>query len=385
MELGISLYPEKESFEEIVNYIKLASKFGFKKIFTSVFSVQGTKEELIVYFHELCNIAHENNMQVCADVNAQIFNKFEAKETDLSVFKKIGFDELRMDFNFGDERDISLINNKENIVIYFNASFVDMGKNLLKIDSSIKLNLCHNFYPERYTGTPKYKYKQLNETWKQYKNVKIASFITSNVQGAHGPWPVYDGYPTIEDHRGIAVSDQIRDMIAMNTDVVYFGNAFASEEELKEASDSLFYFENDCESEFEKIVRKILPNIGNKKYVLSICEESGILDIEKEILYNYKKHCDLGDSSEYMIRSRMTRTIYGKNNINFRRAEVPYFKKGDILIVNDNLKHYAGEVQICLKEMANDGQRNLVGRLDEKELGFIELIEPGDYFIFNKK
>ena len=42
--LGISLYPEQESMEEIESYIQMASKYGFTKIFTSMFSVPGTKE-----------------------------------------------------------------------------------------------------------------------------------------------------------------------------------------------------------------------------------------------------------------------------------------------------------------------------------------------------
>ena len=45
--LGVSLYPEQESMEEIENYLTMASRYGFTKIFTSMFSVPGTKEELL--------------------------------------------------------------------------------------------------------------------------------------------------------------------------------------------------------------------------------------------------------------------------------------------------------------------------------------------------
>lgn len=37
--LGVSLYPEQESIEEIENYLTMASRYGFTKIFTSMFSV----------------------------------------------------------------------------------------------------------------------------------------------------------------------------------------------------------------------------------------------------------------------------------------------------------------------------------------------------------
>ena len=45
--LGVSLYPEQEVLEEIDAYLKMASSYGFKKVFTSMFSVSGTKEEVI--------------------------------------------------------------------------------------------------------------------------------------------------------------------------------------------------------------------------------------------------------------------------------------------------------------------------------------------------
>lgn len=51
--LGISLYPEQESRQEIEDYLKMASEYGFEKVFTSLFSVEGSREELVAYFKEL--------------------------------------------------------------------------------------------------------------------------------------------------------------------------------------------------------------------------------------------------------------------------------------------------------------------------------------------
>lgn len=383
MKLGISLYPEQETMEEITEYIKLASTYGFTHIFTSMFSVPGSKEEVSAYFKQLCKVAHDNGMEVCADVNANMFEKFDATEKDLSVFKEIGLDELRMDFCFGDERDIVLIQNKENIKIQFNASFVDIVKSSLEKVPDAKLTLCHNFYPERYTGTPRKKFAEINKIWSVYDNIKVAAFISSNTQNAHGPWPVYDGLPTVEDHRGRSIDFQLRDIMAMGTDIIYFGNAFANEEELAQAQKTTLSLEAPTEeTEFERMIRTINPDMGKKKVVLKVDSEKGLNDVEKEILFDFKKHCDLGDSSDYMIRSRITRMVYGKKSIPHRRSEKPYFSKGDVLIVNDNLKHYCGELQICMKDMANDGQRNLVGHLDEDEMRIVEMMEPGVYFMF---
>ncbi|MBQ1287149.1 MAG: DUF871 family protein, partial [Erysipelotrichaceae bacterium] len=62
--LGVSLYPEQETAEQIEAYLKLAEYYGFRKVFTSLFSVQGTKEEIIAYFRSLCDAAHRHGMEV---------------------------------------------------------------------------------------------------------------------------------------------------------------------------------------------------------------------------------------------------------------------------------------------------------------------------------
>ena len=54
-------------------------------------------------------------------------------------------------------------------------------------------------------------------------------------------------------------------------------------------------------------------------------------------------------------------------------------------MVNDNLKHYCGELQVVLKDMPNDGERNLVGRIPENELIILDLVKENMPFGFIKK
>ena len=53
-----------------------------------------------------------------------------------------------------------------------------------------------------------------------------------------------------------------------------------------------------------------------------------------------------------------------------------------MVIVNDNCAHYRGEIQIVLKDMEVDGQRNLVGRIAENEIGILDHMGAGDIFTF---
>lgn len=41
--LGISVYPMNNSVKEIKNYIDLAAKYNFKRVFTCLLSVEGDK------------------------------------------------------------------------------------------------------------------------------------------------------------------------------------------------------------------------------------------------------------------------------------------------------------------------------------------------------
>lgn len=44
-------------------------------------------------------------------------------------------------------------------------------------------------------------------------------------------------------------------------------------------------------------------------------------------------------------------------------SEQRMFHRGDVVVVNDNLKHYRGEIEILLTDIENDSERNLVGHI----------------------
>ena len=134
-----------------------------------------------------------------------------------------------------------------------------------------------------------------------------------------------------------------------------------------------------------QMIAKMKPNFGKSQIVLKVDLDEGITDLEKEILMTYSPHFDIGDSSEWIIRSRFPRTKYSKDGVPVRPCAKDHFTKGDILIVNNNYQHYSGEVQIALMDMENDGQRNLVGSLDENEQRLLDFITSEDIMVFVDK
>lgn len=385
--LGVSIYPEQEKMEEIDAYLKLASKYGFTKVFTSLFSVPGTKEEVIAYFKSLSEMAHKYGMQVAGDANGEFFKKLGATETDLSVFKEMGIDIIRMDFCFNDERDAILINNKEGIHIEMSTGFIEIIEKALANGANVEnLSTCHNFYPERYTAPKFEKINNFNNYW-QNKNVKVAIFISSQVKGTHGPWPVSDGLPTLEMHRNLPLDLQLRHCLVMNNvDEVLIGNAFASEEEFK-AIDRVMkeVFVHIPAKEELGLIKELIPYGDIKRVPFNIKLEEGISDLEKEILFDYPAHNDMGDCVNYMLRSRFTRMIYKGKSIPERKCNKTHYTRGDVVIVNDNLAHYRAEVQIVLKDMEVDGQRNLLGRIAEEEIMLLDYMKGTEVFSFIKE
>ena len=91
---------------------------------------------------------------------------------------------------------------------------------------------------------------------------------------------------------------------------------------------------------------------------------------------------DMGDCMNYMLRCRFGRILFRGRDFTPRPCSKDHFERGDVVIVNDNCKHYAGEVQVVLKDMKNDGQRNLVGYIDPDEIMILESIRPMDMYSF---
>ena len=359
--LGISVYPEKENIKETYEYIKLASKYGFSRIFTCLLSVDKPCEEIIETFTDFIDFAHAHNFTVAVDTNPNVFKHLNASYNNLTPFYEMGVDIIRLDGSFGAIEDVEITHNPYHIKIEFNGSF-NKGVDLLIKNGANKNNICicHNFYPERYSGLDWDHFINMNKLWKSL-NLRTAAFITSQEEHTHGPWNVFCGLPSVEFMRNLPVDLQARYYLATHLiDDIIIGNAYASEEELSS-----------------------LAQLNLEAIELDLIEEN-ISPEEAKIVYDYNPHFDRYDYSSYFIRSSFPRLNYKDISIPYRKYDQPYFHKGDVLIVNDNLSHYRGELEIVLQDIVNDGERNCVGHIPQEELLLLDLIKPGYHFAFKK-
>lgn len=362
--LGISVYPEHSTKEKDYAYMELAAKYGFKRIFTCLLSVDKPKDYIIKEFGEFMDKAHELGFEVSVDTAPYVFEHLGVSPKDLTLFHELKVDIIRLDGHFDDYLDRVITHNPFGIKIEFNGSS-DANVDGLIRHGADKNNMiiCHNFYPERYSGLGWNTFVNFNKKWKTL-GMHTAAFVSSNAENTYGPWPVYVGLPTLEMHRGLPIDVQVRHLLACETiDDILIGNAMADESELK-----------------------VMSEIDLTKTTIGIETIDDLSEEESHILFEMD-HAGRTDHSDYYIRSSLPRTEYAKKSIVARQCNKKMFTRGDVVIVNDNLGHYRGECEIILKDIENDGERNLVGKIPNNEMIILDVMEehPDHLFGFVKK
>lgn len=360
--LGISLYPEHSAVERDKAYIHLAGKYGFKRIFSCLLSVSGKeKPELIREFREMTDAAHEEGMEVILDVSPAVFEELGVSYEDLGVFHEMGADGIRLDEGFDGLKEALMTCNPYGLKIELNASTAsDYVDNVMShYPNPGRLITCHNFYPQKYTGISLAHFNACNEQMKRH-HLQTAAFVSSNSEGTFGPWPVNEGLCTLEMHRGLPIDAQVRHLFATRMiDDVIIANAYASEEELKACA-----------------------SVDPGMLCFGLVLEKELTETERKVLYYEPKHVIRGDLSEYMIRSTMPRVTYAKESI--PAANTRDLKRGDVVIVNDGYSRYKGELHVVLKDMPNDGRKNVIGHIPACELVLLDYVAPWKIFGFQE-
>ncbi|MGL4741332.1 MAG: DUF871 domain-containing protein [Sarcina sp.] len=355
---GISIYPEKSSIEEILNYIERAEKYGFKRIFSCLLSVNASKEKIKDDFIKINTFAKELGFEVIVDVSPRVFNELGISYNNLSYFKEINADGIRLDMGFGGSEESIMTFNEENLLIEINMSndthYLETIMDYMP--NKKRLIGCHNFYPHDYSGLTLEHFRKCTQRFKNY-GLRTAAFITSQNENTFGPWPVTEGLPTLEMHRHLPIEVQAKHLIAMgDIDDIIISNCYPSEEEL-------------CK----------LSEISKDMITFKVETIENLPEVEKNIIFDMM-HFNRGDISQAFIRSTQSRVKYKGHNFEiYNRVDI---KRGDIIIESSEYGHYAGEIQIAKIDMKNSGKSNVVGKISEEEHFLIDTIEPWQKFRF---
>lgn len=355
--LGISIYPNHSSYEDNINYIRQAHEYGFSKIFMCLLSVEGSKSAILSDFKKTITEAKHLGFEIIVDVSPKTFTALDIDYNDLSFFNDLGADGLRLDLGFTGLEEAKMTHNKFDLKIEINMSnathYID---NILSYQPN-RENLIgsHNFYPQRYTGLSYDFFEECSLKFLKY-GLHTSAFITSP-ESSFGPWPIMEGMPTLEEHRNLSLKTQAKHLFATQLiDDVIISNCFASNEEMS-----------------------ILSNLSKSMITFKIHLSDDVTELEKTILFQ-EPHFYRGDVSDYVIRSTQSRVKY--KEYSFPSHDCNNIQRGDIVIGNDNYGQYKGELQIALKEMQNDGNKNIIARIDDEENILMNYLKPWEMFAF---
>lgn len=354
--LGISIYPERSTFEKDKAYLDLAHKYGFKRVFTSLLQIQGDKEQVLADFKKVVDYANSLEMEVMVDINPGLFEQLEISYDDLSFFHEMGAYGVRLDIGFTGAEEARMTRNPYGIKIEINmstgTSYVD---NIMSYSpNTANLLGSHNFYPHRYSGLSYEHFVYCSQQFRKY-NLNTMAFVNSH-DATFGPWPTQDGLCSLEDHRDLELATQVKHLLLTGLiDDISIANAYASEAEMAAVAEAF-------QAEYP---------------TLKVVVEEDITEDECICLFD-NLHSYRGDRSDYILRSTMTRVYYKDKP--FPAHNTRDMTRGDVLIDNVGYGQYKGETQIALKEMKNDGRVNVVGRISEDELFLLGFLRPWSSF-----
>ena len=359
--LGISIYPEKSNIKDSKDYLNLAAKYGFKRVFTCLLSVEKPQEEIKADFLEIITHARNLDMEVILDVAPNVFQELKISYNDLKFFSELNATGIRLDLGFDGMTESQMTVNPYGLDIEINMS-QDTGylDNIMSyLPDTEKLIGCHNFYPQKYTGLSLEHFISSSKRFKKY-NIRTCAFVNSEI-ATDGPWPVTEGLCTLEMHRELPIETQVKHLYSTGLiDDIIIANQFASEEEMKKISE---------------IKPVIMP--------FSIDFEASATELDNKIVFE-EEHYQRGDVNDFLVRSTQPRVKYKNFEIPVGNTQ-KVIKKGAIVIGNDNFGQYKGELQLVKKDIIDENQfRNIVGKVKEEELFLIDLLKPWQKFEFKK-
>lgn len=332
--VGLDDYPVKKNIE----YLELLKNKKIDYVFISAHMPE-MKESFVEELDVLCKKAEELGIKIILDVSKPMMSKF----TVPNIYA------LRLDYGFTMDEIVEMCK-QDKYIIELNASTLTKSKiEYLKnrgVDLN-KLRISHNFYPKKYTGLTSEVVKKKNQEFHSL-GMKVMVYIPSKV--GFRP-PMYEGLPTVENHRFLSLPAILSTIKYLEADEVFFGDAYASSEELD-------------------YVKKFNFNVP----VIPVVLKEGVSEEEKQLLIN-RVHYNRSDETEYFKRSSV------RFNGSIRPFNTVERNKFDVTIDNEKFLRYQGEVCVMCKNIEADERVNVIGKalIDDDVL---KAIKPGKPFRF---
>lgn len=328
IEFGISIYLST-NIEMNSEYLLKAKEVNSSFVFITI-NMPEENDELKKDISKVVDLCKKNKMKLIVDINAN--SKKYIKDYENVYY--------RIDDGLSNDEIIALAKNNYVVLNSTTLDEEDLKYFKLKGVDFSKLYSLHNYYPKVYTGVSLKFLKKRNEIYKKY-GLKTMAFIPGDLKRG----PIFEGLPTVEEHRYMDILQASLELIANDTDVILLGDLNIKEENWER---------------LKYLLKGIVPLRINK-------------NILKNRIFENRK-----DYSNYVVRN-IKRDIVLDTIVEIDKN----IEKGDILVTDEKGLRYKGDLEIALKNLnkLNDGRR-IVASVIDKDKGLLDYLSIINKFIF---
>ncbi|MCD7034801.1 MupG family TIM beta-alpha barrel fold protein [Metabacillus sp. GX 13764] len=311
-----------------------AGSIGVKRAFTSLHIPEEAHGGMAQKAQKLLNISKNLGIQVCADVSLSTLKHLNIK--NMKDLQELGVSAIRLDDEL-EGYDIPSL--ASSFLLTVNASTLskrEIEDLLAKGIQPDRIIGWHNYYPRRETGLSRSFFRRQNQLFSRY-GIETAAFVPGSGEKRG---PIFEGLPTLEDHRGLSPYYCAADLRNEGIQHIYTGDP--------EADISLL---------------------------------QNLMKLDEKNIVRLRAESDLLASGVYKLRQDFSRDVlrfYGtRSSEAIPASNTAARPAGSITMDNDGYGRYKGEIQITLSDLPRDERVNVIGRIVSEDLALLPLIQPG--------
>lgn len=336
-QLGISLYlgSGQETNREVISK---AQKTHMKYAFTSLHIPEESVGDYQAETKKLMELCRDAGLSLIIDVGPRTIKKLGL--SSLNDLKKYNITHIRIDYGFNIDEIVNLTNDF-NVVLNASTLTADEIKYIRDnhVDTS-RISACHNFYPKPLTALSIENVRATNDLLHKY-GIKSIGFVSGDLT-LRGP--LFEGLPTVEEHRHTDVLRQILELKQLaQCDMIMIGDIDVTDKSWEKIS--------QLQDNYVTLKAKIMKDYN------FICNMI---------------HHDRVDYSMYLIRSVESREYKNPTILNPSER-----KLGSISMSNPLYLRYEGELEIARRDLMTEPRVNIIGQVSDDYLQYLPFINSG--------
>lgn len=377
--IGLSVYPDFDSIEEMKQTLDNAKKLGYTIVFTSIqlanLGFKNVTTGIDEKFQFLFDYCDKLDMEVHVDINAIMLKELGGTPDNLKPIYDLKIKVLRLDDGFTPDEIAIMTKNPYGIVMEDNASMLWFPKEKLDIiatkGNSKQYSACHNFFPLNGTGLSFEDTLDATRLFTSY-GIKVGVFIGS-LYSSNDLNDIGNHIVTVEDHRYKPAHIQAMEFfIHQEYDYVAFGDTHPHLKELKRVSqvaknDNLVVMKQHYT--INKISEKMLE--GRYCVEVPVWFDQGVDKELKEKLTSMIFQAR-ADQPDILVRATQSRDICACDCYQ-PTEQMPY----SLVIMNEYANRYNGEIQIPLVSLPAMQHANVIGQVKPYAKRLVEEIKYG--------